>query len=114
MPWAPPRGCLEPGCHERQAGARCALHERASPRNHRGVPRQARGLGAEYDRLRPLVLERDGYRCRLRLPGCTVVASTADHVVPRSAGGRSTMGNLRAACGHCNSSRGARPLEAIA
>lgn len=114
MPWAPLRRCLEPDCHERQNGSRCARHARTSSRNHRGVSRQARGLGAEHDRLRPLVLERDGYRCRLRLPGCTLTATTADHVVPRSAGGATTMVNLRAACGHCNAAKGARPLKALA
>jgi hypothetical protein len=49
---------------------------------------------------------RDGGRCRLRLPGCTVIGTTADHIIPRSRGGRTTLENLRATCGQCNSTRG--------
>jgi HNH endonuclease len=69
-------------------------------------PRQRRGLGAAFDRWKPLVIERDGARCRLRHPGCTIVATTADHIIPRSQGGRTTLENLRASCCHCNSARG--------
>ena len=44
-----------------------------------------------------------GRPCELRLPGCTGVADTADHVVPVSRGGAG--GGLRPACLHCNSAR---------
>jgi 5-methylcytosine-specific restriction endonuclease McrA len=54
------------------------------------------------------VIERDGGECQLGLPGCTFVATTADHIVSRSLGGDSDMSNLRAACRSCNSRRGAR------
>jgi 5-methylcytosine-specific restriction endonuclease McrA len=54
------------------------------------------------------VIERDGGVCQLSLPGCTFVATTADHVIPRSLGGDSDPDNLRAACRPCNSRRGAR------
>jgi 5-methylcytosine-specific restriction endonuclease McrA len=103
--------CGVPGCPELTESGRCPRHppDQAS-RNHHGVPRQARGLGADFDALKPLVLERDGYRCQLSLPGCTRVATTADHIVPRSWGGLTVLANLRAACGHCNNARGARPL----
>jgi 5-methylcytosine-specific restriction endonuclease McrA len=60
------------------------------------------------------VIRRDGSRCRLRLPGCTIRATTADHVIPRAHGGRTVLSNLIAACKHCNSVKGARALEAIA
>lgn len=73
--------------------------QRRCPR-HR--TRQARGLDAEYDRNRPLVLARDGYRCRY----CGGPAATADHVRPRSEGGTSSMSNLVAACGTCNRAKG--------
>lgn len=58
----------------------------------------------------------DGSRrpCSLRLPGCTGLAETADHVVPRVDGERvpeSQGGRLLIpACRHCNSSRGDREL----
>ena len=52
------------------------------------------------------VLERDGYRCQLQLPGCAGRAVTADHIVRASAGGNDELTNLRAACEHCNRRRG--------
>lgn len=62
---------------------------------------------SQWKRLRKLVLERDGYRCRIGLDGCTVRADTVDHVMPVSAGGAIfAEENTRAACKHCNSSRG--------
>jgi len=62
--------------------------------------------GPGFDTIREQVLERDGRVCQLQLGGCTGVATTADHVIPRSQGGRHTPDNLRAACQHCNTSRG--------
>ena len=112
MPWAPARLCLRPGCLRRQRGPYCAQDDRLSPRNHGGVPRQARGLHAAFERAKSLVIERDGERCQLGLPGCRVVASTADHILPRSRGGSADPSNLRASCGHCNSVRGAGQTNA--
>ena len=106
MPWARSARCLRRGCDRRHSGPYCADHIRQSPRNHDGVARQARGLGAEFELAKRLVIERDGGRCRMRLPGCTGVATTADHIVPRSHGGTADPSNLRASCGHCNSARG--------
>jgi 5-methylcytosine-specific restriction endonuclease McrA len=60
-----------------------------------------------YRSNRRLVLERDGYRCQIRAPGCTTIATTADHVRPLAAGGSHDLANLRAACRHCNSIGGA-------
>lgn len=66
--------------------------------------------GRPWRRTRLYVLERDGYVCQLRLPGCLGRASTADHIVPLSMGGPSLPENLRAACLPCNLRRGARDL----
>jgi 5-methylcytosine-specific restriction endonuclease McrA len=65
----------------------------------------ARDYGPEYRRLREMVLARDGYVCQLDRPGCTGYATTVDHIIPVSRGGTATLGNLRAACDHCNSGR---------
>lgn len=57
--------------------------------------------------VRLTILERDGYHCQLRLPGCTYKATTVDHIVEVVRGGRRLdPTNLRAACMHCNSKRG--------
>ena len=77
----------------------------------------ARLLTRRWERTRRLVLERDGYVCRLELPGCTGRASHVDHVIPRRFGGSDTdLSNLRASCARCNTRRGdgtGTPPEAV-
>lgn len=41
-----------------------------------------------------------GRACEVGLPGCTKVATTVDHVIPKARGGG--RGPLRPACAHCN------------
>lgn len=55
--------------------------------------------------LRRVVLARDAYRCQLKLPGCTTIATTVDHIRSREVAGDGED-NLRAACAWCNMSRG--------
>ena len=63
-----------------------------------------RGYGADWQRIRLVVLERDGNRCHW----CGRSATTVDHVRPLCAGGaRLDPANLVAACVGCNSRRGA-------
>jgi 5-methylcytosine-specific restriction endonuclease McrA len=55
------------------------------------------------------VLARDGRRCGY----CTAAATTVDHILPRSRGGRNTWLNTVAACDGCNQRKGDRtPAEA--
>jgi 5-methylcytosine-specific restriction endonuclease McrA len=61
--------------------------------------------GRTRARLRLACLQRDGYRCQLKLEGCTTIATTADHIVDRAVAGDG-LDNLRAACAWCNGSRG--------
>ncbi len=106
MPYLPPARCLECRGAPAVRRGRCLPCARAHDRA-RGS-RQARGYDATHNQLRRLVLERDGYRCRLRLRGCTGLATSADHVLPLSRGGVTTMENLVAACRHCNSAKAGR------
>ena len=54
------------------------------------------------------VLRRDAHRCAY----CGKAASTIDHVMPRSRGGKDTWENLVACCLKCNNSKGDRtPAE---
>lgn len=55
------------------------------------------------------VLERDEHRCVY----CGDEATTIDHVLPASRGGRSTWGNLVAACGPCNEYKADRTPEEL-
>lgn len=55
------------------------------------------------------VLRRDGNRCGY----CGARATTVDHVLPQSRGGRNTWHNTVAACGPCNARKANRtPSEA--
>lgn len=63
----------------------------------------------QWARVRVEVLERDGYRCRIRGDKCTEEATEVDHIIPWEAGGAwFELTNLRAACSNCNKGRAAR------
>lgn len=59
--------------------------------------------------LRRETFARYGRVCWLQLPGCTVLATEPDHVIPASRGGLHSVENLRPACRSCNASRQAGP-----
>lgn len=67
----------------------------------------SRGGSRPWRRLRDRVI-REEPECRLRLPGCTGVSTTADHIVPKSIRPDWVMKreNLRGACQPCNLKRG--------
>lgn len=78
--------------------------------DHEGHPSLGWGQGgstSRWRRLRAVVLVRDGGVCRMGLEGCTGVATTVDHVVPKVLGGTDQLDNLRAACSACNTKAGA-------
>lgn len=59
-------------------------------------------------RLRFTVLARDGFRCTYCGRSVDQGASLeVDHVLPRSEGGKTELGNLRTACRDCNGGKGA-------
>jgi 5-methylcytosine-specific restriction endonuclease McrA len=71
------------------------------------VTRWRRGRGPAWSRAG--VLARDGRKCGY----CGAAASTIDHVLPRSRGGRNEWANTVAACGKCNNRKRDRtPSEA--
>lgn len=56
--------------------------------------------------VRQKVLASAGGKCVLAGPTCTGTATTIDHWVPRSRGGRSARHNYRPACLACNQKKG--------
>ncbi len=98
------RPCLD--CGALADGTRCHPCHLARERTRR--PPTSQRYGGDYAANRKVVLERDGHLCQLRLEGCRGVATTVDHIVPRSKGGDHNLENLRAACAWCNTKRGAR------
>jgi 5-methylcytosine-specific restriction endonuclease McrA len=89
--------CGRPFTPANRRQRRCLVHQ---PTTRTGA---WRGSTSAWRRVRLLVLERDGYRCRW----CGGLADQADHLLPRSRGGSDDPANLVAACGHCNRRRGA-------
>jgi hypothetical protein len=61
-------------------------------------------------KMTQLVLATYGELCHLRLKGCTVRATTKDHLIPYSHGGEDVLENYRPACKPCNSKRQNRVL----
>jgi 5-methylcytosine-specific restriction protein A len=55
--------------------------------------------------VRSFVLRRDSHLCQLRLPGCQVRATIADHIVERRLGGSDGPENQRASCPACHNKR---------
>jgi 5-methylcytosine-specific restriction endonuclease McrA len=53
--------------------------------------------------------------CRLRLPGCTITSTTADHIQPYKTHPALALerSNLRGSCETCNKRRGAKPDEQL-
>ena len=60
-------------------------------------------LPSDWPKIRENILNRDGYTCQIRGPGCTILATDVDH----GDAGRHihTPDNLRAACGPCHRQR---------
>lgn len=58
------------------------------------------------DEMRQFILLRDNYTCRYCAIAVTLAAAHIDHALPRSRGGSSELGNLRATCQDCNLEKG--------
>ena len=65
--------------------------------------RQARGYGAEWERLRAEVMRRDERLCQPCLKAGRVTPGTeCDHIVPKSQGGKDELSNLQSICSTCH------------
>ena len=62
-------------------------------------------LPADWPQRRVTVLRRDGYRCQMGYPGCSIKATDVDHIVP---GDDHSLPNLRAACSNCHAKKSSR------
>jgi 5-methylcytosine-specific restriction endonuclease McrA len=71
------------------------------------VPPEARVNTRRWRALRDKVVSEEPL-CRLRLPGCTIMSTTADHKWPRKTHPYLTYErkNLRGSCKSCNERRG--------
>jgi hypothetical protein len=62
----------------------------------------------EWDAIRLVVFNRDGYVCRYC--GVRTEKPECDHVLPLSRGGRSVLENLATSCMPCNRSKGSKTV----
>jgi 5-methylcytosine-specific restriction protein A len=92
------RQCAQPRCPRPalEGSPRCQAHTKGG-----GWIRRGSSYGSAWPRLRAQVL-REEPRCQLGLPGCTVVSTEADHIVPRLDGGSHDRANLRGVCASCH------------
>lgn len=58
-------------------------------------------------RLRYLILQRDSFRCRACGSSADEATLHVDHIIPVSAGGKSTADNLQTLCQPCNAGKAA-------
>jgi 5-methylcytosine-specific restriction endonuclease McrA len=92
-------------------GGDCALSSTdtptawVKPATKQENPAHARYHGVAWRALRQFVLIRDREICQLRLPGCTKLANTVDHVIDVVTGGSDSPTNLRAVCPACHNRR---------
>lgn len=59
-------------------------------------------LPKNWPSLRRAVLQRDNYRCQIRLAGCKTIATEVDH---RQRGDDHSQTNLQAACSACHKTK---------
>lgn len=68
--------------------------------------RHERGYGAQWEKLRLIVLARDDFMCRVCMArGRPTPATQVDHIVPKARGGSDDMGNLQAICDDCHKAK---------
>lgn len=109
----PLRPCWHRACAALTSDGACPRHPRPDhgwkPDRERGS-RHERGYGAEWERLRAQVLERDGYLCMIgRGRGsCTIDATEVDHIIPKAEGGSDELENLQAVCPTCHRAKSER------
>jgi len=107
MPYSPARPCTQgTRCpHLVSTTTPCPTHGARTPWQRTSTYTQPVGSGYAWQRLRQQIIQRDGGRCRLQLPGCTAIATTADHIVGKAAGGSDASSNLIASCRACNETK---------
>ncbi|MGD9890306.1 MAG: HNH endonuclease [Dehalococcoidia bacterium] len=104
---------MESGCPALSLTPRCPTHTKVRRKEqsradaaNRG-PEDAYYHTARWQKLRGLALRRSPLCVRCLEAGRTVVATVADHVLPRKAGGEDSLDNLEGLCATCHGKKSA-------
>src|SRR5574343_544961 len=106
------RLCLQPGCSRvRVRDGRCAAHLQAH--NARRGTTTERGYGADWQKLRAIVLASEPLCRHCNAQGRTTAATQVDHIVPieRAPQLRLVRSNLQPLCDDCHGAKTAGKLR---
>lgn len=111
------RICTYPGCNRLVKSGRCdehiAIHQKLID-SRRGSP-TSRGYDNRWYKYSKWFLNQpENAICKLQLPGCTEIAKCVDHIAPpidKDDPKFWDYSNHQAACIHCNSKKGNRPIK---
>jgi 5-methylcytosine-specific restriction endonuclease McrA len=94
-------------CNDHERAAYRAMYAANRDRIKAAKLARKRGVDPVPAIAAEVLLEQFAGRCAY----CPAPATTWDHIVPVSLGGLTEPGNIVPACGSCNSSKNARPLD---
>ena len=107
MPKAAPRPCTSPLCRSYATkGGRCDKHQPEPWKSSRAKSRHERGYGNAWDKLREVILERDGHLCQECLRNWIYTQGNhVDHITPKAEGGTDEHNNLQCLCKPCHDAK---------
>jgi HNH endonuclease len=112
MPARIPKACRKQGCKHTTINSNgyCDEHQGCGWQRHQnGKTSSQRGYGAQWRKIRAVVLVRDNYLCQECLKqGLFVTATTVDHITPKAHGGSDDLTNLQSLCDSCHKFKTAR------
>ena len=107
-----PIACRKQGCKNTTINSNgyCDEHQGCGWQRHqKGKTSSQRGYGAQWRKIRSVVLVRDNYLCQECLKqGLFVTATTVDHITPKAHGGSDDLTNLQSLCNSCHKFKTAR------
>ena len=119
MPTKAPTACRRPGCRGLVRGGVCsvcgAIKQESNWRKYfedrNSQSRHERGYGWNWEKLRSLVLSSDPFCRQCAAHGIVEIATTVDHIIPKSAGGDDDTDNLQPLCAACHRDKTVREVR---
>lgn len=112
MPTLAPKPCGHSGCRNlvRDGSTRCETHKEKKKSNFsRQLSSTERGYGYAWQKLRLVILRRDGGICQAcKALGKLTAGNIVDHIKPKEEGGSDDLDNLQAICKPCHTMKTAK------